>query len=566
MRRRLQRVADTRARVEHPNVVRAHTVDLVEGQLRLVLDEHRAPTLAQRLARGPLDPPEAAHLVEGLARGYHSLARAGLTGHRFTPDGVLVDSTHGGILAGSGVPPELLRGKWLESDPDLAFRSPEELRRQPVHAGSAVYSLGALLYTALTGEPPYAGAASEVYASHFAGPRPRPTACRPELPRAIDAVLGRAMAVDPQDRYATPADLAAAASGALGATPSRERPTTVPAPRTPAREPAAARPAARAAAVPAKRPVAGKPNRPTGRALLSRRSRLGLLAAVAVMAFALLGVLLAQTTVDDAPRPPERISARGLSVRPPAGWARVPAARDEAFPLRPLLAARPSDRSDAGMGVATLPSRTDLEPLFAYAAGDFLAREAVRLGPLNAWRYTGLRMGADGAATAYVAPTTGGLLLVICHAGGASQQLLRECTRAAGTVRLERARPASLGSLDYGGERLGQVADTLAARRSRARDRLATAELARGQADAARALRWSYASAAAALERRSPLEPVGSFDALSASLSRTAAAYGSLARAAQRSQRSRYASAVGAVQREEQTLDRALAKARATRP
>ena len=107
---------------------------------------------------------------------------------------------------------------------------------------------------------------------------------------------------------------------------------------------------------------------------------------------------------------------------------------------------------------------------------------------------------------------------------------------------------------------------TLAARRSRARERLADAELARGQAEAARALRWSYERAVKALAWRSPLEPVGAFDELSASLRRTAAAYAGVARAAQRSQSSRYQAAVRAVGRQERAVFRTLAEARTTRP
>ncbi len=585
-------MADTRAGIRHPNVVRAHTVDLEEGRLRLALEQHRAPTLAQRLEQGPLDPLEAARLVKGLADAYHSLAEDGLTAHRFTPDGVLIDPDHGGVLADSGVPPELVRGSWLESDPDLVFRSPEELRRQPVRACSAVYSLGALLYTALTGEPPYAGAPSEVYATHFIGPRPRPTTRRPELPRAIDAVVARAMAVEPGDRYTTPADLASAAAAALAATSSSESPAgsatatraTTPATRRPTRRPAAAgaRAPARTAranrsverkrkpgtapapAAPAKRSPDRKRKPGTTRPAVTRTRRLWLLAGAAAIACALLGVLLASTSAEDSSEPPARISARGLSVRPPTGWERAPAGRDAPFTLPGLLSARPAGGSDAGLVLGTVRSQAALEPFFAYAGGDDIAREAVRVGSLTAWRYHGLRSGTDGVATAYLAPTTGGMLVVVCHA--ARRQLLRKCNQAVGTVKLEGAQPRPLTSLDPGGERLVQVMGTLAARRSRARERLADAELARGQAEAARALRWSYERAAKALAWRSPLEPVGSFDELSASLRRTAAAYAGVARAAQRSQSSRYQAAVRAVGRQERAVYRTLAEARTTRP
>ena len=221
-RRRLRRAAAARAQVQHPNLVRTRMAGAVNGSVQVALPRHLAPTLRESLETGPLHPLECVVLVDGLAQGSKALAQAGLTPRNFTPDKVLVDPVRGGILADSGIPPELLKREPRESDPDLPYRSPEELQRHPLDSRSAVYSLGALLFTALTGAAPFSGAWADIYQAHFAGARPQPTSLRPVLPEEIDAVIARAMAVDPSDRYASPAELARAAATALGDSPAWE--------------------------------------------------------------------------------------------------------------------------------------------------------------------------------------------------------------------------------------------------------------------------------------------------------------------------------------------------------
>jgi streptogramin lyase len=80
-----------------------------------------------------------------------------------------------------------------------------------------VYSLGCVLYECLTGEPPFTKETevATMYA-HLEEPPPTVTAKRPELPAGIDAVVARAMAKDPENRYATAGDLAQHARAVLG--------------------------------------------------------------------------------------------------------------------------------------------------------------------------------------------------------------------------------------------------------------------------------------------------------------------------------------------------------------
>jgi serine/threonine-protein kinase len=93
-----------------------------------------------------------------------------------------------------------------------AYMSPEQAagRLDEVGPASDVYSLGATLYTILTGRPPVEGRdLSEILKKVEHGEVTPPRQVAPEVPRALEAICRRAMALRPEDRYASPLDLAA---------------------------------------------------------------------------------------------------------------------------------------------------------------------------------------------------------------------------------------------------------------------------------------------------------------------------------------------------------------------
>jgi hypothetical protein len=214
---RLRLAVVARSALGHPNLLRAWVIGEGDGRLFVAFEPCTHRSLAELLAAPPLKPAECARVLYGAAAGVDALSRRGLVARDLTPKRVLVHPAQGAVLMDLGIPPELLRALPLPQDPDLAFRSPEEFRRQPVDVRSSVYSLGGILFTALTGVPPYVGTRSDDYSSHLAGAPPRPSERRSELSPEIDAVVARAMAADPAERYATAEALSRAATAALGA-------------------------------------------------------------------------------------------------------------------------------------------------------------------------------------------------------------------------------------------------------------------------------------------------------------------------------------------------------------
>src|SRR5262249_36158499 len=96
------------------------------------------------------------------------------------------------------------------------YVAPEQIRGDPVDHRADVYSLGCVLYECLVGDPPYAGDSEiGVIGGHLSQQPPAVTARSPQLPAEIDAVLARALAKDPAERFSTCSELAAAARQAL---------------------------------------------------------------------------------------------------------------------------------------------------------------------------------------------------------------------------------------------------------------------------------------------------------------------------------------------------------------
>ena len=88
-----------------------------------------------------------------------------------------------------------------------AYMSPEQAEGRPDRLGprTDVYGLGATLYSILTGKPPFEGADPRaILARVGAGDLPRPRQVDPALPVALEAICLKAMALEPEDRYATP--------------------------------------------------------------------------------------------------------------------------------------------------------------------------------------------------------------------------------------------------------------------------------------------------------------------------------------------------------------------------
>jgi ABC-type branched-subunit amino acid transport system substrate-binding protein/tRNA A-37 threonylcarbamoyl transferase component Bud32 len=237
-RERLLAESELAASLDHPNIVPIYQAGEADGQIFISMRYVEGEDLKRVLRKGPLSPEYALALVSQVASALDEAHARGLVHRDVKPSNVLIASAAGHegadhvYLADFGLTQRLVQQE-LSTDPGqvmgtIDYVAPEQIRGETVDGRADVYSLGCLLFECLAGEPPFQHR-SEV-ALLFAHLREQPpslTALRPDLPQAIDSVIAKTLAKEPDSRYETCRQLVAAAREALPG----PQPTPRPAPR-----------------------------------------------------------------------------------------------------------------------------------------------------------------------------------------------------------------------------------------------------------------------------------------------------------------------------------------------
>ena len=201
---RLLAEAQAAAALDHPHVCTLFEIGEADGDVFLAMPFYDGETLKHRLARGPLSLPEALDLAVQAASGLAAAHAKGIVHRDIKPGNLII--TREGILKildfgiaklmdAGATSPGLTPGT-------VAYMSPEQRRGDAVDARTDVWSLGIVLYESLAGRRPFGGTDGR-------SPRdPDPvSAWRSDVPAAVEAVLRRALAHDPGDRYRSGAEL-----------------------------------------------------------------------------------------------------------------------------------------------------------------------------------------------------------------------------------------------------------------------------------------------------------------------------------------------------------------------
>ncbi|MGZ4180872.1 MAG: serine/threonine-protein kinase [Solirubrobacteraceae bacterium] len=252
-RTRFEREATIAAQIEHPNVIPVHAVGEADGTLFIAMRFVDGVDLRKILTReGRLEPGRAAAIVDQVAQALDAAHARGLVHRDVKPANILVSSSGGRehvYLSDFGLARHVVGSHGLTGTGafigTIDYVAPEQARGDRVDARADIYSLGCVLFQALTGTVPFP--ADNDLAKLFAhGSQPPPSALEryPNLPVEFDAVLKRAMAKEPDDRQASAGDLGraaiAAASGTSPTAPERTVATGAAAPAQAPPEPAAA--------------------------------------------------------------------------------------------------------------------------------------------------------------------------------------------------------------------------------------------------------------------------------------------------------------------------------------
>jgi beta-lactam-binding protein with PASTA domain len=211
---RFRREASSAAALSHPNIVAIFDRGEWNGTYYIAM-EYVAGRSLKAIVReaGPLDPIMAIDTVIQILRAARFAHRRGVIHRDLKPHNVILDEdararvTDFGI-ARAGASDMTLTGSIMGT---AQYLSPEQAQGYPVSASSDLYSIGVILYELLTGVVPFEGetAVAIAFKQVSATPRP-PSELNPRLPHSLDAVVLRALAKDPIERYADDDELIAA--------------------------------------------------------------------------------------------------------------------------------------------------------------------------------------------------------------------------------------------------------------------------------------------------------------------------------------------------------------------
>jgi Protein kinase domain len=221
-RERFVRESRAAASIDHPNVIPIYYTGENDGALYIAMRYVEGSDLRTLVrAGGRLDPERAAYIVSQVASALDAAHARGIVHRDVKPANVLLGANDHAYLTDFGLTKSLTshtastrEGGWVGT---LGYVAPEQIRGERIDARADVYALGCVLYHALTGEPPYQRESDEATLwAHLHDDPPSVAGHAPGVPDRFDAVLARALAKDPDDRFPSAGDLGRAALAAAG--------------------------------------------------------------------------------------------------------------------------------------------------------------------------------------------------------------------------------------------------------------------------------------------------------------------------------------------------------------
>ena len=219
---RFRREAQAAARLTHGNIVAIHDWGAEYGTYYIVMEYVEGSSLSQVIrSRGPLEARQAATVTARVASALEFAHRNGVVHRDVKPGNIMISSTGSVKVADFGIAQALSsaeRASLTQTGAVMGtatYFSPEQAQGKAIDPRSDLYSLGCVLFEALTGRPPYNGDSPVAIAyKHVQEPVPDVAAVAasvgaPPVPADLALVVGTLLAKDPDDRYASAGDLEA---------------------------------------------------------------------------------------------------------------------------------------------------------------------------------------------------------------------------------------------------------------------------------------------------------------------------------------------------------------------
>ena len=216
-RKRFRNEALTLSKLNHPNIAVVYDFDTVDDRDFLVMEYVTGRPLSQKINKGPLPEQEVAIFGDQIALALEDAHEIGIIHRDLKPANIMVTPKGRIKLLDFGLaklltpsPVDLTRS--LSADRDIAgtlpYMAPEQLRGEQVDRRTDVYAAGAVIYEMATGGPPHEGKTSPLLIAAILNQAPRsPSRPGRKISSALEAIIVKALAKDPERRYQTAREL-----------------------------------------------------------------------------------------------------------------------------------------------------------------------------------------------------------------------------------------------------------------------------------------------------------------------------------------------------------------------
>jgi serine/threonine protein kinase len=214
---RFQQEAKTAAKLDHPNIIPIYRVESEAGLDYFVMKYVTGRSLEQMLEEGPLPIDLARRVLREAALALGHAHQRKIVHRDVKPANIMMEADGRVILTDFGISKAVQGASQLTGTGTIIgtphYMAPEQAKGLEVDGRADQYALAIVGHQILTGKQPFDGSAHSILYKHVFEPPPPVLATRPDVPRDISAALERALSKDPEQRFATMEEFAAALTG-----------------------------------------------------------------------------------------------------------------------------------------------------------------------------------------------------------------------------------------------------------------------------------------------------------------------------------------------------------------
>ena len=210
-RRRFRAEGEAVAMLSHPNIVQVYDVSSSDSANYIVMELIDGISLKQYMqVKGVLNWKETLHFAMQIAKGLEHAHSRGIVHRDIKPHNVMVLKNGSVKVMDFGIARVMNKSNTLTKEAlgSVHYISPEQAKGSYTDNRSDIYSLGVVMYEMMTGRPPYDGESPVAVAiQHINGGAPLPSALNPNIPRGLEQIIMKCMALDVSDRYASATEM-----------------------------------------------------------------------------------------------------------------------------------------------------------------------------------------------------------------------------------------------------------------------------------------------------------------------------------------------------------------------